>query len=420
MNEATKILPDAGSFTESCGMGHAPVPLDPYRTQDYFERERDMIFRRCWLVMGRQEEIPNINDYMVREIEVTGSSVIVSRGKDGAIRAFHNSCSHRGSLVEYEVKGTKARFTCPYHHWTYANDGRLLGVPDERSFLGLDKKTCGLATIATEVWEGWIFINLSPAPEVSLKDYLGEFGTFFEGWHYHAVETPFHIRAELDANWKVVLDAFIENYHIGPIHPNTIGKTFCSKDNPFSSLLDAQVFGPHRFVSMFGNSEYSIDENALVEQLAYSSNSTGSKIAASSGESAERFLAHPSVNPTKSRDWSMDVNNIFPNTQIDSGPGGFWYHQFWPTSRNTMRYEGRFYVPRASTVRERFQQEMYVARIVEVLVEDLINVGRTQRGIETSGKDFMQLQDNEVGIRHSIEQVEKFVNSSTLKEALSL
>ncbi|MGE4429719.1 MAG: aromatic ring-hydroxylating dioxygenase subunit alpha [Sphingobium sp.] len=420
MNKVATILSSDETFTETCGMGHDPVPLEPYRSEEYFKRERDMIFRRCWLIMGREEEIPNINDYIVREIEATGSSIIISRGKDGTVRSFHNTCSHRGSLVEYEPKGTKSRFICPYHHWSYATDGRLLGVPDERSFHGLDKKKCGLSTIATETWEGWIFINLSSEPEVTLDEYLGDFKPFFSGWHYHAVQTPFHVRADLDANWKVILDAFIENYHIGPIHPNTIGKTFVSKDNPFSSLLDAKVFGPHRFVSMFGNSEYSIDDNALVEQLAYASNTTGSTIAASSGDSVVKFLAHPSVNPTGARDWSMDVNNIFPNTQIDSGPGGFWYHQFWPTSHNTTRYEARFYVPPASTVRERFQQEMYVARLVEVLVEDLINVARTQKGIETSGKDSMQLQDNEVGIRHSVEQVEKFVNAPTLREALSL
>ena len=115
----------------------------------------------------------------------------------------------------------------------------------------------------------------------------------------------------------------------------------------------------------------------------------------------------------------MDVNHVFPNTQIDCGPGGFWFHQFWPTSPNTSKYEVKFFVPRAASVRQRLQQELYVARVIEVVLEDLSNVARTQRGIDSNGKIAMQLQDSEVGIRHSTHQVTKWANAATVREAMT-
>src|SRR3546814_7106587 len=95
------------------------------------------------------------------------------------------------------------------------------------------------------------------------------------------------------------------------------------------------------------------------------------------------YLAHPAVNHPKAREWVHDVHAIFPNLHIDTGQGGFYTHHFWPTSVNTTRYEVRFYMAHAQDARARFQQEAYLARVMEVLLEDLSNVKRTQRGIRS-------------------------------------
>ncbi|MFD2580231.1 RHO alpha subunit C-terminal catalytic domain-containing protein [Novosphingobium colocasiae] len=228
---------------------------------------------------------------------------------------------------------------------------------------------------------------------------------------YVAADRPIVLQADLDANWKVVQDAFIESYHIPAIHKKTIAETFSSDENKFARLLDARVFGPHRTVSMYGNPAMSIDPAHKVTMLAYASGDTGSLISAGTSAQMDAFLRHDAVNPTGSDCWSMDVNNIFPNTQIDFGPGGFWVHQFWPLTENTSRYEVKFYVPEPLTARQRLQQEMYVARVIEVVLEDLANVARTQRGIDSGGNDFMQIQDSEVGIRHSMDQLLKWVDA---------
>jgi hypothetical protein len=170
---------------------------------------------------------------------------------------------------------------------------------------------------------------------------------------------------------------------------------------------------------MYGNSGYVPHESHHVEILAYGKPQGGSVIAAAPKDEAAGFLDHPSINPTRSNQWAMDVNHIWPNTHIDTGPGGFWTHQFWPLSSNRTRHEIRFYSPAAATARERFQQEVYMSRVIEVLLEDLSNVARVQRGLESRGKDFMQLQDNEVLIRHQAAQVAKWVTAVSVRDALT-
>src|SRR3546814_20139178 len=98
-----------------------------------------------------------------------------------SIKAFHNVCSHRSNTLVLDDEGTASRFVCRYHNWTYRNDGALAGVPDERNFFGIDQSCFGLTPIAAEVWDGWIFVNLQPEPEVGLAEFLGDFGAKIGG-----------------------------------------------------------------------------------------------------------------------------------------------------------------------------------------------------------------------------------------------
>ena len=421
MRDSPSVSPFSGvtNFTRSCSIAIQPIPLAPYRSREFFEAERERVFGRSWLVVGRVEEIPSYGDYITRVIDPSGVSALIARGKDQKIRAFYNSCSHRGSQVVAHDKGNRKRIICPYHSWSYSTQGELLTIPDEQGFFNIDKAQCGLTPMSFAIWEGWMFINLQREPEVSLMEFLGPLAERLAGISYMAAENPVVISTDLDANWKVVADAFIESYHIPSIHGKTIASTFSSNENRFARLLDAQIYGPHRTVSMYGNPNPTLLPQNKVEILAYAGSGADSVIAAGEAAAMAEFLAHPAVNPTRSNSWSMDVNHVFPNTQIDFGPGGFWVHQFWPTSPNTSRYEVKFYVPPAATVRQRLQQELYVARVFEVVLEDLSNVARTQKGIDSGGKDFMQLQDSEVGIRHSTLEIIKWTEASSVQEALA-
>lgn len=413
------LFGDNHRFTPGSNLTAGPVPLEPYRSVAFFEAERDLVFKRAWLVIARVEEIPNAGDFVLKDVEIAGVSALITRSKGGDIKAFHNACSHRSTQVVIAREGNASRFVCPYHNWTYGNDGRLIGIPDESSFFGVDKANCGLEPIAVGVWEGFIFINLQPEPQVSLEEFVGPLAGVLADVPFTFADNSFVVRSDINANWKVVSDAFLESYHIPAIHPETIGATFSSKENPFAHLLQVKLLGQHAFVSMYGNPGYQLQEKHKIDRIGQKLEGSGNVISASKIEDMTEFLAHPAVNPTKSNDWSMDSIHLFPHTHINWGPGGFWLHQFWPVLQDKTRHEVRFYMAKPTTVRQRLEQELYVGRVMEVIAEDLSNMERTQRGIASGAKDFMQLQDNEIAIRRSVDNVIRWTSSATAREAMS-
>ena len=166
-------------------LGTGPIPIEPYVSRDYFEKERAQIFRKVWLNVGRVEQIPNPGDYFVKDLAVLQTSILIVRGKDGAIRAFHNMCAHRGNKLVADTGGTcKGLFTCKFHGWAYALDGSLSHIADEASFFNLNKADLGMTPIAVDTWEGFVFINADPHPAESLREYLGEIGTGFGGYPF--------------------------------------------------------------------------------------------------------------------------------------------------------------------------------------------------------------------------------------------
>ena len=153
-------------------LGTGPVPIGPYISPAYFALERERIFRRMWLNVGREEEVPNPGDYLVKDLPVCQTSITVVRGKDGRVRAFHNVCFHRGNKLAWDQGGSCQMFACKFHGWTYNLEGQLTFVPDEESFFDLKRETLGLTPVAADTWEGFIFIHLDPRPEESLQEFL--------------------------------------------------------------------------------------------------------------------------------------------------------------------------------------------------------------------------------------------------------
>jgi phenylpropionate dioxygenase-like ring-hydroxylating dioxygenase large terminal subunit len=407
------------TFTQAAGLGTETVSLEPYRSQAHFDMEREKVFRRSWLIMGRVEDVPNAGDYIVKEVEICHASILITRQGSGAVKAFHNVCSHRGNQVVWDTKGSrKTMFRCPYHNWTYGNDGKLLAISDEKMFFGVDKKKCGLDAIQCDVWDGWIFINLDPGNRVSLREYLGAMGDFMSGIPYPNAHRSIRIQAYLKCNWKFLIDAFSEAYHIPVLHSKTIGPTFSNKSNPLAHLQNVEFFGPHHSISLYGNPDYKPEEAALVEKLAYSGMVSENVLAANQSQDTVDLRAHRSVNPAKSPNWSMDINEFFPNFHLDVAGGGFWTHEIWPISLDYSRYEMRFFVPKPETVREAFHQEHYIARLADVVLEDLANVERTHKGVAARVKNEMILQDNEVLIRRYMKLLERFEEAETLEDAL--
>ena len=157
-------------------LGTDPIPVEALTSPDYFEREREKMFRRVWLNVGRVEDLPKPGSYYVKDIDVLRTSLIVARGADGVVRAFHNVCPHRGNRLVYACSGSAKGLACNFHGWTFDLEGKCAHIPDEDQFSGVRKAERGLFPVAADVWRGWIFINLDPQPKESLTEYLAEIG----------------------------------------------------------------------------------------------------------------------------------------------------------------------------------------------------------------------------------------------------
>ena len=171
-------------------MGTEPVPVARVTDPEYFEQEREKIFKRAWLHMGRANDIPNKGDWFVQDISVAGTSLIIIRGQDDVVRAFHNICRHRGSKLALEDKGNSAGvLRCRFHGWTYNTEGKLSFIPQEEKYY---EPLCGkqnLLPVACDTWEGFIFINLDVEPKETLLEFLGTAADRFEGYPFDGNST---------------------------------------------------------------------------------------------------------------------------------------------------------------------------------------------------------------------------------------
>ncbi|HXG18858.1 MAG TPA: SRPBCC family protein [Methylomirabilota bacterium] len=382
-------------------LGREPVPIEPYISQAYFELERERIFRKVWLNIGRVEELPKPGDYLVKDLPVCKTSLLVVRGKDDRIRAFHNVCSHRSNKLVWNQRGSCQNFACKFHGWSYNLEGQLTFVPDEESFFDIHKKELGLTPVATDTWEGFIFINLEPQPRESLQEYLGELGETLQGYPFAEYSaTCFSWTTELRANWKILKDAFQEAYHVAFLHKRSVPDSFTSKSNPFCHGLDYKLYPRHRKMAVYGNMEH---RPTPVESMAFR---FGALIIRNDFSLSN---LPPGVNPTRDPSWSLDLNVIFPNFFVDVSEGSYFTYNMWPLAVDRTLWEVRNYFPKAKNAGQRFSQEYSKVIFRDVIMEDASTLEQTQTVLASGAKPHFILQDQEILIRHDQKVHEDFV-----------
>lgn len=385
-------------------LGTGPLPLEVFTSAEQFALEREHIFRKVWLNVCRIEQLSKPGDYFVKDIGVCNTSVIVVRGKDGQIRAFHNMCSHRSNKVVWNQHGSSPAFTCKFHGWMYGLDGGLKFVPDEKSFFDLNKDCLGLTPVHVDVWEGFVFVNIDPNPQETLQEYLGELATELAGYPFaESSATAFSWRAEVKANWKIVKDSFQEVYHVGCLHKRSLPDAFVSSDNPYTHMLDMKLFPRHGRASLFGNAAH---QPSPVQALSYKHGS----ILVRSGFSENTLPV--GVNPTQSTDWSFELHVIFPAFFVVVSEGTYFTHQFWPLAVDRTIWESTTYFPKAKNLAQRFSQEYSRIIFRDIFLEDARTVEETQSVLSSGAKKEFLLQDYELLVRHSHNVVLNMIRSS--------
>lgn len=197
------------------------IPGGRYTRQEFFDLEVEHVFRKSWVLAGHVDELPSRGSYK-RFGKLLGSPILIVRGRDDQIRAFYNTCRHRGAPVVKDEAGRCNVLRCQYHSWAYDFDGRLVQVPDEHDFPGFDRETRGLLPVRCEIYAGLIFVNEDPSA-VSLLEWMGPLAG---EWAFSGIEKlryDYHWSRIINCNWKCALDAFQEVYHINTLHPQTVG-----------------------------------------------------------------------------------------------------------------------------------------------------------------------------------------------------
>jgi Rieske 2Fe-2S family protein len=202
---------------DSYHQGAKTMPGEYYTSPAILAEERERIFAKQWNCVGRANAIANPGEYIVREI--AGESIIVLRGRDGRLRAFFNVCRHRGTRLCVEASGRVSEtIQCPYHAWTYATDGRLIGAPHMNEVEGFDKSRYSLHAAAIEELAGFVFVNIDrdPPPFAPL---FAPMADRFARLGLGPLVVRHRVTYDVRANWKLVFQNYSECLHCPVIHP---------------------------------------------------------------------------------------------------------------------------------------------------------------------------------------------------------
>jgi len=205
-----------------------------YTSAELLELEREQLFRRKWLCLGREEEIPETGDYFATEL--VGEPVAIIRTLSGKVKALSNVCRHR-AMPLLSGSGNSRRITCSYHAWTYDLDGKLQRAAGVDAHHGDFIRDCRLPEYPCEIWHGFIFVNLDfEAPSFLESETVRAIEPMVKHMHIEDMRLIYSSEQEWDANWKCLVENFLEGYHLSTVHRKTL--------HPYTPTRLSQHFTP--------------------------------------------------------------------------------------------------------------------------------------------------------------------------------
>jgi phenylpropionate dioxygenase-like ring-hydroxylating dioxygenase large terminal subunit len=349
------------------------VPTTNYTDPERWHQEMAMIFRRVPLMLALSAELPEPGSY--KAMEAAGLPVLITRDRERKVRAFFNVCSHRGAPIVKDGYGKGTRFSCLYHSWTYACDGRLLGVADSPKFGQIDKRGRGLTELPCAERAGMIFAVLSPDAPIDLDAFYGGMLDDFEQADF-ANWAFLGSRVIEGANWKIAFDGYLEGYHFSSLHPTTI------HPRTPSNVTHYEAFGPHLRIAF---PQVGIDKYKSVPR----------------------------------QEWDLQENRgydyvriIFPNVSIFLAPEIAQIAQLFPgptpdRNRTVLSYARRD-PPKDDADRENLEQMITFLRDV-TYGEDYVLGLSIQKGLDAHAHDSIVFGKNERGNQYFHEWVEWYL-----------
>jgi len=214
----TVLTPDLLATLDASTTDVASASMLPpvlYTSDEVLAFERDAVYAKEWLCVGRADRVPNAGDWFT--VTIAGEPLIVVRDKEQRIRCLSAVCQHRAMQI-CEGSGNSTSFKCPYHHWIYGQDGRLLGAPAMERTEGFEKADWALPQMRVEEWMGFVFVNLDP-DAAPLAPTLERYSPYLANYHLEEAVCPGTFTLEdMPWNWKVMFENFNDGYHANRLH----------------------------------------------------------------------------------------------------------------------------------------------------------------------------------------------------------
>jgi phenylpropionate dioxygenase-like ring-hydroxylating dioxygenase large terminal subunit len=352
---------DAGTNVDAGGMRRNPSKV--YTCPEIAAQEWKQFFQQHPQIVGLSGDLPEPGTFLTSND--VGVPILATRDREGEFHAFLNVCRHRGSIVESETRGQRAKFSCPFHGWTYSNRGELVAVPKAEHFGDFDRSCHGLTVLPAVEKYGFLWVHPDPDGSIDAEQLLGGLAPEFESWDFGRLTCTGNDSYDMQLNWKLAMDTFGETYHFETLHRNTLAMNF------YGNVQAYDVFGRnHRMILCLK----SIDELRGAPESGW-----------------------------KITDGGFPVYYLFPNVQLNVSQAGLIMVRVYPDPERPGRSISRvgFYLEPAmlgsapELVAERFKVFGDVIRD-----EDYAVAEGSQRGAESGLQEHVLFGRNEPALHH--------------------
>ena len=213
---------DEGTTVDAGGIRRNPAWV--YTCPDLAKKEWDSFYRDTPQVIGLSADLSEPGSFLTTHD--FGTPVLATRDKEGNFRAFVNVCRHRGVLLEGDERGNRKKFSCPFHGWTYSNEGELVVLPKPEHFGKIDKSCYGLVPLPAVERYGFLWVHPKPEGKIDVDSLLGGLAPEFESWGWDGLQNLGRESYEVRLNWKLANDTFGETYHFSTLHRNSLFGNF--------------------------------------------------------------------------------------------------------------------------------------------------------------------------------------------------